>query len=307
MRPYSFSRVLVFVFLALLFAPAFSYAAPTERTVLLIAGPPSHGPGEHEHNAGVLLFQKCLAGFAGLNVKISLNGWPRDPATFDHVDAIVFYSDGGGKHLALIDDHLAFLRPLIAHDVGLGLIHYAIEPTLAKGQAEFLQWVGGCFEINWSVNPLWEADFKHLPQHPITRGVRPFHLADEWYYHLRFNEDPKGLTPLLVNVPPPSSLSRPDGAHEGNPAVRTAIARGESQTLAWAYERADGGRGFGFSGGHYHRNWANDDVRKFVLNAIVWLAKGEVPETGVSSTLTPEDLTQNLDPKPKKPAPSPAR
>src|SRR5262245_12559439 len=32
-----------------------------DKKVLLIAGHPSHGPGFHEHNAGVLLLQKCLA------------------------------------------------------------------------------------------------------------------------------------------------------------------------------------------------------------------------------------------------------
>ncbi len=28
--------------------------------VLFLAGKPSHGPGEHEHNAGVKLLAKCL-------------------------------------------------------------------------------------------------------------------------------------------------------------------------------------------------------------------------------------------------------
>ena len=39
----------------------------------------------------------------------------------------------------------------------------------------------------------------------------------------------------------------------------------------------DGGRGIGFVGGHYHRNWAIDDFRKLVLNSIVWLARADVP------------------------------
>ena len=42
--------------------------------------------------------------------------------------------------------------------------------------------------------------------------------------------------------------------------------------MMWVYERPDGGRGFGFTGGHFHANWANDDQRKLVLNAILWLA-----------------------------------
>jgi len=55
-------------------------AVAADKKVLLIAGLPSHGPGAHEHNAGVLLLQKCLAGTKGLMVDVSLNGWPRDAA-----------------------------------------------------------------------------------------------------------------------------------------------------------------------------------------------------------------------------------
>ena len=43
--------------------------------------------------------------------------------------------------------------------------------------------------------------------------------------------------------------------------------------IAWAYERKDGGRGFGFTGGHFHRNWADENFRKVVVNAILWAAK----------------------------------
>jgi hypothetical protein len=67
--------------------------------------------------------------------------------------------------------------------------------------------------------------------------------------------------------------------------------------MAWAFERADGGRGFGFTGAHFHKNWGNDDFRKLVLNAILWTAKAEIPATGVQSTVTEEDLNKNLDRK----------
>src|SRR5262249_36817890 len=154
--------------------------------------------------------------------------------------------------------------------VGLVCIHYAVEPTIEKGQKEFLEWIGGAFEINWSVNPDWAADFKELPSHPTTRGVKPFAISDEWYFHMRFRDGMQGVTPQLSAVPPATTMRRPDGPHEGNPAVREAVKNGESQTVAWAFERADGGRGFGFTGGHFHRNWANDNFRKLVLNAILW-------------------------------------
>ena len=75
------------------------------------------------------------------------------------------------------------------------------------------------------------------------------------------------------------------------------MKRGDPQVLAWASERPGGGRGFGFTGGHFHRNWADDNYRKVVLNAILWTAKVEVPANGVECKLTEEGLRQNLDKK----------
>jgi len=167
-----------------------------------------------------------------------------------------------------------------------------------KGGAEFLRWIGGYFEMHWSVNPFWDADFKSLPTHPVTRGVKPFAARDEWYYHMRFAEGMKGVTPILSALPPEETLDRPDGPHSGNPHVRAAVKdRKEPQHLMWVYDRPDGGRGFGFTGGHSHKTWGDDNFRKVVLNAIVWIAQVEVPANGVQSVVTPDDLKANLDPK----------
>ena len=190
--------------------------------------------------------------------------------------------------------------------VGFGCIHYAVEPTIEKGQNEFLDWIGGAFEINRSVNPTWEAEFKNFPAHPIARGVQPFKLTDEWYFNMRFRDAMKDVTPILTAVPDADTMYRADGPHEGNPGVRAAVARGDLQTVMWASERADGGRGFGFTGGHYHRNWGNENFRKLVLNGILWIAKVEVPTNGVSSTVSAADLEQNLDPKARKVKAKPA-
>jgi type 1 glutamine amidotransferase len=186
---------------------------------------------------------------------------------------------------------------LLEKGTGLACLHYGVEPTIAKGQKEFLDWIGGAFEINWSVNPHWVADFKQLPDHPISRGVKPFQMNDEWYFNMRFRDGMNGVTPILSAVPPASTTNRNDGPHSGNPTMREMVARGEPQHVAWAFERADGGRGFGFTGGHFHKNWGDDNVRKLVLNAILWTAKVEVPRNGVESTVTEEQLQANLDDK----------
>jgi hypothetical protein len=120
---------------------------------------------------------------------------------------------------------------------------------------------------------------------------------------MRFQDD--GVTPLL-SVTPPDGLRGTDLAHNGNSDVLRA-RRGQPETLAWAYQRPDGGRGFGFTGGHYHANWENDNFRKVVLNAILWIAHIEVPPDGVASRVTPEQLGRNLDEKgpPRAAAPKP--
>ncbi len=291
MKIFAIWALLLFVVLT----PAGGRAA--EKRIVMIAGKPSHGPGEHEHRAGLLLFQKCLAGIPGITVEVYSNGLPANEAVLQGAAAVVIYSDGGSGHPALQAGHLQQLDALMKQGVGFACIHYAVEPTIASGQAEFLDWLGGCFEINRSVNPVWTANFTTLPKHPITRGVQPFQQRDEWYFNMHFRDQVTGITPILACVPPPSTMNRPDGPHEGNPAVRASVQRGEAQTVAWAVERPDGGRGFGFTGGHYHRNWGDDNKRKLVLNAILWVARVDVPPDGVHSRVTAADLELNLDPK----------
>ena len=183
---------------------------------------------------------------------------------------------------------------------GVGLIcaHYAVEVEKNKGGTEFERWIGGYFETNWSVNPTWFMTKATLAKdHPITHGVKPFDIRDEWYYHMRFRPNMEGVTPILSAVPPDDTRNHPDDPHGGNPAVRADIGKNVSEVVAWAYQRPDGGRGYGFTGGHYHHNWGNDDYRKLMLNAILWVAKVEVPADGVNSTITAEDLKANLDKK----------
>lgn len=275
-----------------------SSGVAADKKIVFIAGNPSHGPGEHEHRAGCLLLQSCLAGVPGVTSVVYSNGWPADAgAAFADAAAIVVYCDGGGGHPMLKDARLQTIGKLMRQGVGLACLHYGVEPTREKGEREFLDWIGGAFEVHWSVNPHWDANFKSLPDHPITRGVKPFQIRDEWYFNMRFRDGMKGVTPILSAVPDGSTTNRDDGPHSGNPAMREMVARGEVQHVAWAAERPDGGRGFGFTGAHFHKNWGDDNFRKVALNAILWVAKVEVPADGVQSKVTPEQLAANLDPK----------
>lgn len=274
--------------------------ASPKKKIVFVAGKPSHGRGEHEHRAGCMLLADQL-NRSGLPIDavVTCGGWPKDPSIFDGASAVVIYSDGGGGHPAI--NQLANLKKMAAAGVGIGCIHYAVEIPKGEPGGAFLDLIGGYFESDWSVNPHWDASFK-LPDHAITRGIHDFQIRDEWYYHMRFRGNMEGVTPILSDLPPASSLSRADGPHEGNPEVRAAVLeRKEPQHTMWAYERPSafgGGRAFGFTGGHFHKNWQQDDHRRVVLNAIAWIANLTIPENGIPSrTPTQEEMAANLDPK----------
>ncbi|MBN2451239.1 MAG: ThuA domain-containing protein, partial [Lentisphaeria bacterium] len=253
-----------------------SSGADVLRRVLFVAGPDSHGEGTHDHEAGCRLLaaelERCVAGMAA---DVSL-GWPQDGRLLAGADALVVYSDGEEGHPIL--GHIEDVAARVKQGMGVVCLHYALAVPGETAGAAFLEWLGGYYETWWSVNPVWEAHFEALPEHLVTRGVRPFALRDEWYYHMRFREGMEGVVPVLSAVPPDATRRGPDGPHSGNPQVRARMGRAEH--VAWAYEGRDGARGFGFTGGHWHANWQHPDVLRLVLNAIVWAARGEVPPGG---------------------------
>lgn len=255
--------------------------AQETRRIVFLAGRPSHGYGAHEHLAGCRLLADAIQRSSGGGVQCEVydNGWPQDESVLNNADSVVMYCDGGGGHPALA--HLPKLAELMQAGVGFACLHYAVEVPPDRGGAEFLEWLGGYFETHWSVNPHWVADYTALPNHEVTRGVKPFRANDEWYFHMRFRPNMEGVTPILSAVPPEDTMRRPDGPHSGNPTVRKAVAHRLPQHTAWIFERPNGGRSFGFTGGHFHWNWGREEILKLVCNAICWTAKSPVPEGGL--------------------------
>ncbi len=265
---------------------------PTKKNVL-IAGSPSHGYGGHEHYAGLKLLGERLEA-SGLPIETVLHrDWPKEEDAFEGADTIVIFSDGGGRHPML--PHLDQVANAMEKGVGLVCLHFAVEvPDQGGARAKLRDWIGGYFETRWSVNPFWTAEFKEFPDHPVAQGLRPFALHDEWYYHMRFVDDMQGVAPILTAIPPDSTREGADGSRSGNPTVRAR--KGMPEYLMWVRERPDGGRGMGFTGGHYHWAWACDSFRTAVLNGIVWTAGLDVPEGGVPSKRpTYEELLENQD------------
>lgn len=269
--------------LALTALPSFARAA--DAKIVLIAGTPSHGPGEHEFNAGTKLLVKCLKEIPGVDPVFVAGGWPQDESVFEGAKSVVFFMDGGNNHPMIRGDRLTTMKKLMDQGVGLVCLHYAVEFPKGKVGDQLLEWLGGYYETNYSKNPHNDITVRPTANHPITRGVDAFRANDEWYYFIRFRPDDSRVTPILTGK---DFVDRSGKRDPGE------------QTLAWATERADGGRGFGFTGAHNHKNWGIPEFRTLVLNAILWTAKLEVPSNGVRCDVTEDDLKQNLDPKGKK-------
>lgn len=258
------------------------------KKIVFIAGTDSHPRGQHEFRAGCHLLARLLnESVSGVQAVVTEDGWPKDTTLLDDADVILMYSDGGSRHMVL--PHLRSVDKLVEKGVGLIALHYAIEVPKDRPGMYFSKWFGGYFETFYSVNPFFTPEFSPYPEHPIVKGVNPLAIEDEWYYHLRF-ADTKKLSPILTAHPPMSTLlEEPTSIRGNNEFVRRSLEAGKIQTMAWAFDRPDGGRSFAFTGGHYHANWANDNFRKLILNAIVWAAKLDVPETGVV-TQTPTSV-----------------
>lgn len=249
--------------------------------VVLVAGSPSHPPGQHEFTAGTMLLEKMLRQNKGIEAVVVKGGWPADESVFDGARTIVFYMDGGANHPIIKENRLEILDRLMKKGVGMICLHYAVEAPKDRGGPELLEWIGGYYERPYSQNPHNDvAVTRTSPKHPISRGWKSFAGLDEWYYKIRFRDGDKRLTPILTTMLPKETPSQ--------------------EIIAWAVERADGGRGFGFTGGHFHSNWGIPDFRRMVVNAILWTARVDIPRGGAKCDVTPDDLTKNLDDKPAR-------
>ena len=315
----TFLHILSILLLTAFFFPtAAAEESPKPIKILYIAGAGSHEYGGHEHNAGAIFLADYLRRYVSgqpiypdgktapkLEITICHDARPGDTFPWEDADVVVIHSDGDGAYpLAGHEESLIRLRE---KGVGFVFLHYSLCGTLRfpAADTDFIRdTLGGVYETHHSVNPFYTAEFPAIPDHPITRGVRPFTLYDEWYFHMRFAD---GLTTedilaetsdeiraILVTIPPDAEKLGPDGAHSGNPAVRARL--GLPEIVAWAAEREDGGRGFGFTGLDVHWNFAHPDFRKILLQAILWSARVDIPPRGIDTpSPTFETLQENLD------------
>ena len=264
--------------------------------IVLVAGTPSHPPGAHEYLATQAVLKGLLEQNPGVFVTIVRDSWPKNPKILEGARTIVWYTDGAKNHPLLDAGKFATIQSYLDKGTGFVALHYALNVTKELG-AKMQPWLGGVFDpdISGGTGAIkWTPVFKTLPAHPITRGVAPFAINDEWYFNMRFVPGMKGVTPLVTGVPPEDLRKNED----------TKKHPGRAEILAWAYDRPGGGRSFAITTPHTHEDWADEGLRRLVVNAILWTAKVEVPRKGAKVALDPADLKKNLDDKRPKPKPT---
>jgi type 1 glutamine amidotransferase len=243
------------------------------KTVLLLGQKPDgHPGGTHEYMAGQRLLAKCLAEVKEIECRIvqADDPWEDGPTMLKRADGVVLFVSEGARWIEANAKRQAAFQELAARGAGLVVLHWGMgtrEPGPIEG---FMKIFGGCHggpDRKFTV--LADADVQ-IPdkEHPIARGMAPFHVQDEFYYRLKFVQSVAAPRPVL-QVP----------------------IDGNMETVAWSWERPAGGRSFGFSGLHFHANWRREEYRRLIAHSVLWTLRLPIPDRGLTVNVTEADLT----------------
>lgn len=271
----------------LAFAAAPTYAEAAARPVIVLIGGPDQGypKGEHDYIDGVLKMARLIKyspQFSALDpiVKAYPLGFPKDLSAIADADVVVLYFGLNYKagNAQLLDDPANFqaMQQLMARGAGLVALHQAFTVANKESRIPFAAWLGAVrFGMADRTTETARVEIAG-GAHPVARGLHRFDDHDEFYPTLDFAPGTK-IVPILT-----ATLHV---QYRNNAAVFEEPPA--SHVIAWAAERADGGRAFGFTGGHYLTCFDQPQIRTVLLNAILWTAKREVPAAGSSSNALP--------------------
>jgi hypothetical protein len=247
--------------------PTALVAADKTTKVLLIGKDLDHPRNTHTYMSDCELLAKCLRQTPGVETVVS-NGWPKKPEALEGVKAIVLHTRLGGTVL-FGGPQRRQAEEMVKKGVGLTAIHWGTGAEPPEGD-EWLQAMGGWFnaERDGFSRYLVQTSRVHQadPAHPVSRGWKDFDLREEYYFKLRFLPE-----------------ARP---------VMTTVIEGVEYPIGWVYERrgSEGGRSFGFVGGHFHDNFGINAFRQVVVNGILWTAHIEVPANGAPINIKARDM-----------------
>ena len=242
----------------------------SKRDLLLGQRPDTHPKTTHEYMAGIRLIAKFLNDLGKYKVIIEQadNPWNSGPELLDGADAAVLFLTEGATWVSEEKERLAAFERLSKRGGGLSALHWGMGTREAEPIPDFVSLFGGCHggpDRKYKVD-----DFQLVPSltpHPVLYGINPFHAHDELYYALKFPAHRRGHTVLM-------------NAQIGQ----------ENYAVAWAWQREDDGRSFGFSGLHFHQNWERIEYRRLVIQGIMWTLKETIPTEGLRLDLSEREI-----------------
>jgi type 1 glutamine amidotransferase len=258
----------------LLVVSSCSLADEPKKLLLLGQKPDGHPPGTHEYMPGQRLLAKLLGNVTGIESRVvqADDAWPGGPKLLDQADGVVLFVSEGAKWVGADAVRRRAFERMAERGGSLVVLHWGMGTREAGPIDPFVKLFGGCHggpDRKYKV--LDDAEVRVAsPDHPITRGVGNLRVRDEFYYRLKF-------------IPPAGTI---------RPVLQVPID-GELETVAWSWDRPDGGRSFGFSGLHFHENWGHTEYRRLIVQAVLWTMTVSIPEKGVAVNIE----SQELEPK----------
>jgi type 1 glutamine amidotransferase len=270
----SFSRrkpalALAMAALAFVFAATVSAAEP-KRLLIVGQGPDGHPPTTHEFMAGARVLAELLKSREDLQTTVvnADEPWAEGPKLIDRADGIAMLVTQGAQWMQMDPQRHAALKRLAARGGAIVALHWSVGAKDAKyiqGQLDLLGATRGGPQRKYLV---LSTELKRVvPDHSILRGVGDIKVHDEIYYAL---DRVPGIQPLF-----------------------TSRIEGRDEMAAWCWERADGGRAFGFVGLHFHSNWQLPAYRRLVVQGVLWSLKLPIPADGVTVDVDSKKLELN--------------
>jgi type 1 glutamine amidotransferase len=237
-------------------------AGPPRKVLLLYQGPDGHPAQTHEYELGMKVLHQLLQKVPELETTLvkADEPWKDGPALLAKADGAVLFLSEGAAWLSRDKARLDAFRELAKRKGGLVVLHWGMGTKDAGNIKPFVELFGGCHGGPDRKYKIVSAEaFIVDRMHPLCRGLSPFKVRDEFYYGLKLHKGSNELLPLLqVEID------------------------GKLETVAWAWERPDAGRSFGFSGLHFHENWQQSEYRRLIAQAVMWTNRVAIPKDGLA-------------------------
>lgn len=251
----------------LTFSAAVPGAAEPQKLLLLAHAPDGHPVSTHEYVAGQQILARLLRDVPELEItQLRADGdWREGPAVLDKTDHCVLFVSEGAKWVNSDPARRDAFRRLAERRGGLSVLHWGMGTRDAVNIDVFVQLFGACHGGTDRKYKVLETQCTPASDHAATSGMQKFSIKDEFYYALKRDSNQE-LRALL-----------------------TARIEDRDEMVAWAWERQNGGRSFGFSGLHFHANWERAEYQKLVAQSVLWTTQLPPPKT-FPAVLTESDF-----------------